>query len=247
MKRRGTRRKKTFFLKKKSFLIIFLSFLIVCVSFWFFFFCSIFDIKKAQISLVKDSDQINEIITRELQTKSLFIFKRKNLFLFRKKRVINELLKQIPRIKNISIRNNFSRYLLVNVKEREAVLILCNNDCYLVDEDRIIFEKGERDDLSFVFVNDDIFIPKEAMPEETFSQIMKIDSFLREKLEIEIGRFILEKKFILRTKEGWEIYFDLEQDIELSLLKLKLLLEKEIENTKSLEYIDLRFSKVYYK
>jgi len=58
-----------------------------------------------------------------------------------------------------------------------------------------------------------------------------------------------DKRLDIKTAEGWEIYFDLSSDVNFALTKLGLLLEKEIplEKRGDLSYIDLRFSKVYYK
>jgi len=74
---------------------------------------------------------------------------------------------------------------------------------------------------------------------------------LKQKLELGIEKFILlgQKRLDVKTTEGWEIYFDLAGDINLSLTKLSLLFDEEIsqEARESLQYIDLRFSKVYYK
>jgi len=59
-------------------------------------------------------------------------------------------------------------------------------------------------------------------------------------LEVSI---ISEERLNAKTSEGWEIYFNLEGDINWQLTKLGAVLEKEIppEKRENLEYIDLRF------
>jgi len=51
------------------------------------------------------------------------------------------------------------------------------------------------------------------------------------------------------TTEGWTVRFNLKGDLDWQVTELRLALEKQIspEKRKSLEYIDLRFSRVYYK
>ncbi len=83
------------------------------------------------------------------------------------------------------------------------------------------------------------------------SQILKIKNVLEKEMGINTEKFTLKnpERLNVKTTEGWEIYFDLSGDIDLALTKLHLLLEKEIspEARKDLQYIDLRFTKVYYK
>ena len=89
-----------------------------------------------------------------------------------------------------------------------------------------------------------------VISKDTLDKILKINENLEKKLEINPEKFILkDNRLDVKTTEGWEIYFDLLGDINLALTKLHLLLEKEIspEARKDLQYIDLRFTKVYYK
>ncbi len=92
---------------------------------------------------------------------------------------------------------------------------------------------------------------KQVIDREEMNQILKINNELRKNLNIETEKFLLKenKRLNVVTGEGWEIYFDLREDIDFALTKLRLLLEKEIPpgDREGLEYIDLRFSKVYYK
>ena len=86
---------------------------------------------------------------------------------------------------------------------------------------------------------------------EIISEILKIQKQLQDKFKINTEEFILSdnQRLDVKTSENWEVYFDLSTDISLSLVQLNLLLEKEIslEQRKNLKYIDLRFSRAYYK
>jgi hypothetical protein len=75
-------------------------------------------------------------------------------------------------------------------------------------------------------------------------KIFKIQKFFQEELKIEIEEFVFfEQRLNLKTKEGWEIYFDPREDINWQLTKLNLVLKEEIlpEKRRNLEYIELRF------
>jgi len=81
-------------------------------------------------------------------------------------------------------------------------------------------------------------------------EIMQIYQYFK-KMGAETEKFTLSAgKITVRMKEGWEAYFQRDtQDIPLELLKLNLILKKELppEKRKNLQYIELRFSKSYYK
>ncbi len=128
--------------------------------------------------------------------------------------------------------------------------------CFLITEQGIIFREISKEEVKEGLV---ILLPREGIKElgeEAFSQrrmnqVLEINKVLKDRLKLNLQSFVIEKESSLtvKTDDGWEIYFDLEGDIVLALTKLDLLLEKEIsqEKRKNLQYIDLRFSKVYYK
>lgn len=96
-----------------------------------------------------------------------------------------------------------------------------------------------------------LVLGKKILIPQILELILKIKKDLRENLKIEIKDFTIvsERRLNVRTDENWEIYFSLEKDTTLELTKLKVLLEKEIplEQRRNLEYIDLRFEKIFYK
>jgi len=51
----------------------------------------------------------------------------------------------------------------------------------------------------------------------------------------------------VKTSEGWEIYFNLKKDINWQLTELDFLLKERIPPDKkgNVEYIDLRFERIY--
>ena len=53
----------------------------------------------------------------------------------------------------------------------------------------------------------------------------------------------------IETSENWEIYFNLDSETDLQIAKMNLLLKDEIPVSvrKTLQYINLRFNRAYYK
>jgi hypothetical protein len=96
-----------------------------------------------------------------------------------------------------------------------------------------------------------INLGQKMFTKEILDLILKIQNKIEKDIKINIKEFVIgPEKIIAKTPEKWEIYF-LPEDEEAnsSLFKLQLLLEKAIpvEKRKNLEYIDLRFTKAYFK
>ena len=111
------------------------------------------------------------------------------------------------------------------------------------EEDLIIISKQPKEEISLKSI---------VIDEKTLSQILMIKETIMEKAKIEAKEFTLsesEARLDVKTTEGWEAYFYLEGDLNWQLIELELVLEKQLpqEKRQGLEYIDLRFSKVYYK
>ncbi len=128
--------------------------------------------------------------------------------------------------------------------------------CFLVDQQRIIFAPATQEDLqsglTIIFSEQ----PQKAIFSEICSKalvdrIEETKKMLSEKFGINNLSFTEKTNGFLNVKtvEAWEIYFDPKSDLSVDLTKLRLLLDKEItqEQRKTLQYIDLRFSKAYYK
>ena len=60
---------------------------------------------------------------------------------------------------------------------------------------------------------------------------------------------VSDRRFNAKTAEGWEVYFTPKEDLNWQITELKAVLENEIspERRGNLEYIDLRFEKIYIK
>ena len=78
---------------------------------------------------------------------------------------------------------------------------------------------------------------------------MKIETKLKQDLEIqiELAEIVSDRRLNIKTSEGWEIYFNLQEDIDWQLTELALILKEKISPEKrgEIKYIDLRFEKVF--
>lgn len=243
---RRFRRRKSI-LRRRIFWIFVLFFVSAFCILYFLFFTEIFKIKEIQILIEKKNPSLEQSLES--------VFKKelsKNIFLVSPKKIEEKILKDYPEIKEANLKKKFPRSLILEVKTREAVGLCCfsQDNCFLIDQEGVVFggqtskdEAGE-EDLIMIFSGDGI-------SPEKMNQLLSIQNKLEKNLEIDLEKFTLSEgeRLDIKTTEGWEIYFDLSADINLALTKLGLILEKEIspEERKNLNYIDLRFSKVFYK
>ncbi len=145
--------------------------------------------------------------------------------------------------------------------------LIAEPSCFLVDQQRIIFAPATQEDLqsglTIIFSEQ----PPKAIFSEVCSKVLvdrieETKKMLSEKFGISnlsftektngflnVMVFDPNRSFASNGAGGWEIYFDPKSDLSMDLTKLRLLLDKEItpEQRKNLQYIDLRFSKAYYK
>jgi len=172
-----------------------------------------------------------------------------NIFLVDTQRIENDALRSFPSLAEIKIRRNLPDSLSIILTEREAVAIWCgeaDKNCSLVDEKGAVFGKASLDsDLVKIFGE------RELLTEEKIDQFLGIRSKLEGKLDTGTTKafFASDERLNLETAEGWQVYLNLKGDLDWQIEELALVLEKQIpqEKRKNLEYIDLRFSRVYYR
>ena len=79
---------------------------------------------------------------------------------------------------------------------------------------------------------------------KNLSKILTIRDKIKSDFKILLEEFILdEEKLTVLVEDNWEIYFDLEGDVDWQLTKLNAVLEEKIPKDRrgDLEYIELRF------
>jgi cell division protein FtsQ len=227
---------------------------------YFFIFSSFFQIKETKISgnqeiLTRDLEDIieNQITHRWINNFSVS----RSIFLTNFKKITKEILIKFPLVAKINLERSFPDILIVKVEERKPVAVFTQKGNYfLVDIEGVIFKKVDQVSPELLEIENlssekEINLGEKIIEKEKLIQILEIESKIRENLKISIPKIsiISDKRLNLKTSENWEIYFDSSQDLNWQTTKLNLVLEKEIplEKRGNLEYIDLRFSRVYYK
>ncbi len=244
-------------LSKKFLVFGFLVLASAGVVFYGLFFWQVFWVEKVVINgeekIVREN--IKSLIDGRLENKALFL-NTKSIFAIDADQIKADILATFPRVASAEVRKSFFDTVNVEIIERSAVAIWCdkNEKCFLLDEKGVIFEEAAKDSgLLLVETNQ---IPKEVIlgetvvPQEKVSQALTIQFKLNNLLQISVvNAKILDERLDVLTREGWTVRFNLKGNVDWQITELKLALEKQIspEKRKSLEYIDLRFSRVYYK
>jgi cell division septal protein FtsQ len=232
------KRKKSFLINRFFWLSI-LSILVIGGIFYFLFLSNFFQVKEIRVEGEKEVSE----------EKILLVFPLKNIFLINLGEIKNDILDKFPQIGEVEIKRKFPDVLEVVVSERTAVANWCGKQqCFLLDNNGIVFkEKISENNFSEIgsVQNSEFSLGEKMVGEEDLSKILNISSYLKSNLELPLEKFVIfsEDKLAAKISEGWEIYFNLQKDIDWQLTKLRAVLEEKIpsENRKDLEYIELRF------
>jgi len=244
------KRKKSIF-RSRFFWLGILTLFIIGTTFYFLFFSEIFQVEKVIITGEKkvSAAEIKLLIEKKSENKILF-FKTKSIFLVNLNGIRKDILNNFPQIAGIEIKRGLPDTLNIVVIERLGLAIWCREEqCFLLDNEGVIFEEAlsERDLIKVIDrQNINYFsLGKKVIEKERMSQILEITSKLESDLKIPLKEFMIvsENKLIVTTADKWEIYLNLQSDIEWQLTKLRAVLEEKIfpEERKNLEYIELRF------
>lgn len=230
-------KRKRSILRSRFFGLIVLFLAVIVGISYFLFFSGIFQIGKIIITGEKkvSKEAIESLVHRQ------------NIFLIDTPKIKKDILDNFPQIAEVEINRSFPDSLNILVAERLAIAVWCEGErCFLVDSEGVNFEESPVE-ISLLKITG----AKELLNKEKISQILEIKDKLKNSLGITTTQAFIatEERLNVKTSEGWEIYFNLKGDLNWQITELGLVLEKQIfpPKRKNLEYIDLRFSRVFYK
>jgi len=249
---------------------------VFCIS-YIILFSSVFSIDNIEIVGAKNSDalEIQKSIEKQMQSKRFFIFSQNNILFFNTKEAEQGIGGTFS-LNEIGIRKKFLHSLEIHIQEKKASLVLLSNSrgYYIDEEGRVIAEINQQniektnfqnyDILRHKYISEDIPIlihpsgkpiqaGDEVIQKKFLEKILNADNAINTKSTIEILNYELHlDDFSLhaKTADGWNIYFSMHEadDIQQQVEKLILLYDTQIDTTRTLDYIDLRFGdKVFFK
>ncbi len=205
---------------------------------YFFFFSSVFQVKSIEISEVKKSSEkeIKKIVSQNVN----------NIFTSDLERVVSEISKKYPQIDKVEIKRNLPDKIYVEIKERTPVAVSCKDfSCYFVDSKGVAFEETYKKEGLAVIKLQGFKLGDKIIKEDILKAVIKINNGLKNIIAYPVS----DDRLNIQTEEGWKIYFNPKEDIDWQIEKLEILLKEKlpVNERGSLEYIDLRFKKVYFK
>lgn len=248
-------KKKKSPLKSRFLWLPFLTLIIFGGIFYFCLFSDFFQIKKIIITGEEkvSTEELRLLVEKNLENK-IFFFKTKSILLIDTQKIRKIVLDNFLAIAEVEIKQGFPDGVDVVVIERLGLANWCQEEkCFLIDNEGVIFEEiRQREDLIKIIDRQKINPPilrEKVIEKANLEQILKIALKLKEDLKIPLEEVVIvsEQRLNVKTLEDWEIYFDPKEDLNWQITKLKVVLENKIplEKRKNLEYIDLRFEKVY--
>jgi len=252
-KRRNIKKKKSI-ISSRFFWLGILIILILGGFFYLICFSSFFQVKEITIAgeknVLKLKENINLTIEEKLN-KKILLFNTRSIFLVDLSGIGKDILNNFPKLDEVIIERRLPNALNVSVKERqEAVLWIQGDKRFLLDNKGTAFEEVFNIEPVILKIENLRQSPKfelgtKVIGQETLNKIIALESKLKDELKIPLAGFIIvsEARLNVKTSDGWEIYFNLQEDINWQLTKLKMDLEEEIppDRRRDLEYIELRF------
>lgn len=256
------KRKKSI-LKNRFFRFAILFLIFGSAVFYLLIFSATFQVDKIVVTKEKKvlTQEIKDLIGKEIESKVVF-FSTKSIFLVDDEKIRESILNSFPAIAEVEIHRGFPDVLNIIVIERLVVAYWCQDwsqvgQCFLLDTEGVIFspvllaKPAELLRIKTSVLNKKVKLRDRVIEKAKIAELLEIASKLKENLKIPVdsAEIVSEEWLNFRTNEKWEIYFNPKEDIDWQLTELNLLLENKIplEKREILEYIDLRFSRVYYK
>jgi len=245
-------------LKRIFFSLLFLVFFGVCC--WIFFFSSFTELEEVEIIAEKLDKKLIENIVDEYRNEVWFkCGSKNNFFLFPRKVFAEKIKNEFKSIREVTFVNKFPNNIIIKIEERQDIIIWCNDDkCFLLDERGLAFhqlEEGEREER---FKNYSVLIDKSNLNIENNQKIennqlvdfiLRVKNLLKEKIGLEIVREIetpslVSNEIRFKTSNGWQIYFNIENDFNEQINLLKEILNSSLDKKEkeNLNYIDLRIA-----
>lgn len=249
-------KKKKPLLRPKFLILGFLTLLIVGAVFYGLFLWNIFWVKEVVVSGEREvpKQDVESLVFGQLENTVLFL-KTKSIFTVDADQIKADILKNFPQVASAEVKKSFFDTVGVEITERAPVAVWCAaSRCFYIDEGGVIFKEADTSSGLIVIETDqaagESLLGSAILSADKISQILTVKSKLFETLQlVAVTARVSDERLDLEITEGWTIRFNLKGDLSWQVTELKLALEKQIspEKRRALEYVDLRFSRIYYK
>jgi len=149
-------KKKKSILKNRVFWDSFLAVFLAVLIFHLLFISNAFKIQKIEILAPENipRNELQNILEQELKTPFLYFFQKDSFFSVDGKKIENRILSSFPEIKTANLKKKFSKTLILEIEQREAVVTWCfsQENCFLIDKEGIIYQSSASIDANLLVI-----------------------------------------------------------------------------------------------
>ena len=249
-------------LKTPIFWIFILFLIAVFTALYFVLFYSGFQVENIIISGNEkiQSKDIEKIVFDNINKKIT-----KSIFLTNPPELQQLILKSFPLIETVIAERRLPQAVTIKIRERKPFAVFCpstasgqaSDQRFLIDKNGVIFGELQNLPQDMLIIkqalnNKEVFTGENVIEKNIMDMISKVETSLRDNFQVDIAEALVSDpaRLDIKTSENWQIYFNLNSNTDLQIIKLNSLLRDEISATSraSLQYIDLRFGdRAYYK
>ncbi len=249
-------KRKSLSKKKKIYFYLLVAFAVIIISaaYYVLFWSSLFKITEPIVvgNSRVSTDFIQEQINSHISGNLFGIFPRRAILSINRQAITASILNASSAIETVDVRKELPNILKVVISEREPLAIWsAAGQFYFVDDRGIAYDeimRSESRDASVPVIVDEhnkaTVEGDRVMTKETLDFVISTYSAFSTVEDLSINFFIapsrLAPDLTLVTNEGWKVLFDTSRDGESQIKILREVLEREVEDTNTLEYIDLR-------
>lgn len=224
---------------------------------WVVCFCPALEVKEINVNgaqKINGQDCVN-LIENETSKKVAF-FDSKSILLFNLDQAKKEILAKYPQIQDVKIERKFPSKIYALIEERQgvAVYVDAKGSKFSVDTEGYAFDPADSTESVIEILDPGTTEAKIGSPvilKDTLAAILKMKGEIDSmgKISVVQARLATPERINLLTSEGWYIYFNPLKDINEQLVKLNAVLSDASFAAKrtNLEYLDIRFTRVYLK
>lgn len=250
-KYRHLRKKRTIF-RNQFFYFSILGIITFTGLFYLLIFSPIFQIKTITIqgAYFIDASEVEQKIEK-ITERNILLFPTKSIFVSNRKKIKSFVLEKFFPVKEITIKKKLPNTLLISIQERTAKAVSCAEErCFLVDNQGFAFYSLYWEtippSLPIILFENELAQQDRPLGQKTLKFILSIYSNLKQEGNIVVQSFrVSPAKIAAKVAESnLMLYFSPQKCPDLQVGDLFLLFKNEIS---PIEYIDLRFNKIFYK
>lgn len=204
------------------------------------------------------STTLQALVKETLTGNYLFLFAKDNIFLYPKKHIEATLLTKNSTLKSVDIKASTFDTVLVTVVERQPKALWCDGNCFLLDEDGVVYAVAPNSSdlhyISYVGSTTAQTVPRQFLTPKEFLALSALVEALAQKVTDDRLRTAMvdeHRDVRVRFMSGFEILFTLDEAAGDIFERFTLALTADPFVSKKLSdfsYLDLRFGdKLYYK